>query len=830
MNQYLRIFFFYSLLLFTCNFSLAQLNSNNSGQILHDIKRLNTFCNVLYVAAHPDDENTRLLSYLANERHCRTAYLSLTRGDGGQNLIGREQGEDLGVIRTNELLAARATDGAEQLFTRAVDFGYSKNPEETFQIWGKNSILEDVVWVIRTFKPDIIITRFPEDGGGGHGHHTASAILAREAFKLSADPKAFPQQLKFTSLWQAQSLFWNTFSLSRVKESDRENLIQLDIGQYNPLLGKSYGEIAALSRSQHKSQGFGVANQRGDLIEYFQQWEGKEVKDIFEGISFGWERLNGSEKAALLSEKLYQKFNPDKPWQISKDLIIILKHIKELPDSHFKAQKIEQIKNLLLKVNALYLCFQSVNASLLRNEESDFTLTAINRGANNIALKNVKINIDNNSLEWDSNMPQNKLQEKKLALNIPSDISFTHHDWLRNQRTAYLYNIEDLQQRDKADSKPQIYAIFTLEIDGLAIDYSIPCTYKWVNPVRGELERRPEIIPNVVANGSPELLIFKDENKVSFKLNLVSNKDNASIQLKPIAAEGWKVIPAEVSLFFDKAKSLKTIDFEITAPSSSPQLTSILKFELKDKAVDFEPLHSIKTIDYQHLPMLTSVQEFSVKLIKANISNSKVRIGYIEGAGDDIPKALELLGYQVEKIDKQSVSLDQLQKMQAVITGVRAYNTNEDMHLIQPLLEQYVLKGGRLIVQYNTLNWLSALKANPVPYMLQVSRNRVTDEKAEVKILKPSHFLLNKPNKINQQDFENWVQERGLYFPDKWGDEFNALLSMNDPGDSASEGSLLIAPSGEGWFIYTGLSFFRQLPAGVPGAYRLFVNLLEGKP
>jgi hypothetical protein len=207
-----------------------------------------------------------------------------------------------------------------------------------------------------------------------------------------------------------------------------------------------------------------------------------------------------------------------------------------------------------------------------------------------------------------------------------------------------------------------------------------------------------------------------------------------------------------------------------------------------------------------------------------------VRIGYIEGAGDDIPKALELLGYQVEKIDKQSVSLDQLQKMQAVITGVRAYNTNEDMHLIQPLLEQYVLKGGRLIVQYNTLNWLSALKANPVPYMLQVSRNRVTDEKAEVKILKPSHFLLNKPNKINQQDFENWVQERGLYFPDKWGDEFNALLSMNDPGDSASEGSLLIAPSGEGWFIYTGLSFFRQLPAGVPGAYRLFVNLLEGKP
>lgn len=830
MNQYLRIFFFNFLLCFTCNFSIAQLNSNNSGQILHDIKRLNTFCNILYVAAHPDDENTRLLSYLANERHCRTAYLSLTRGDGGQNLIGREQGDDLGVIRTNELLAARATDGAEQFFTRAVDFGYSKNPEETFQIWGKNSVLEDVVWVIRTFKPDIIITRFPEDGGGGHGHHTASAILAREAFKLSADPKAFPQQLEFTGLWQAQSLFWNTFSLSRMKESDRENLIQLDIGQYNPLLGKSYGEMAALSRSQHKSQGFGVANQRGELIEYFQQWEGKEVKDIFEGISFGWERLNGSEKAALLSEKLYQKFNPDKPWQISKDLIIILKHINELPDSHFKAQKIEQIKNLLLKVNALYLCFQSVNASLLRNEESDFILTAINRGANNIALKNVKINIDNNSLEWDSNLPQNKLQEKKLALNIPANISFTHHDWLRNQRTAYLYNIEDLQQRDKADSKPQVYATFTLEIDGLAIDYSIPCTYKWVDPVRGELERRPEIIPNVVANGSPELLIFKDENKVSFKLNLVSNKDNTSIKLKPIAAEGWKVIPAEVSLFFDKAKSLKTIDFEITAPSSSPQLTSILKFELKDNAVDFEPLHSIKTIDYQHLPMLTSVQEFSVKLIKASISNSKAQIGYIEGAGDDIPKALELLGYQVEKIDKQSVSLDQLQKMKAVITGVRAYNTNEDMHLIQPLLEQYVLKGGRLIIQYNTLNWLSALKADPVPYMLQLSNKRVTDEKAEVKILKPSHFLLNKPNKIDERDFDNWVQERGLYFPEKWGDEFNALLSINDPGESASEGSLLIAPYGEGWFIYTGLSFFRQLPAGVPGAYRLFVNLIEGKP
>ncbi|MFN4123628.1 MAG: PIG-L family deacetylase [Flavobacteriales bacterium] len=827
-----RFFISFFCTVFNATQSYSQHVKYDPGAILHEIKRLNTFCNVLYIAAHPDDENTRLLSYLANERCCRTAYLSLTRGDGGQNLIGREQSDELGIIRTQELLAARKIDGAEQLFTRAVDFGYSKNPEETFQLWGRQQVLEDVVFAIRNFKPDIIITRFPEDGSGGHGHHTASAMLAREAYKAAADPKIFPAQLKFTQPWQTKALFWNTFAWNRLKESDKENLIKLDIGQFNNLLGKSYGEIAATSRSQHRSQGFGVANTRGEMIEYFQQWEGKTANEILEGIPNGWERLAGSEKAASLAAKLAQRFNPEKPNAISKDLVLIYKLLDELPESYFKQQKMTQVKQLLLMVNGIHLNLYTTKPVLLRNEQVELMLSAINRSNSNISLHKVNVNFENESREMDILLPQNQLKETKLKVGIPSSMAYTSHDWLREERTGNLFRIADYTKINYPDNEHQIYSEITLLIDGTELNYTIPATYKWVDPVRGELERRPEIIPEIIANGVPELLLIKnnDADKAKIKLSVYANADNVKYKLIPRIETGWKVSPAEAIIEIAENKTLQQLAFEITAPAGKNAVSAHLTFDLQnDNRTDIEPLCRVRRIDYEHIPMQTTVAPVNIRVVKADIQTTAGTIGYIEGAGDEIPKALELLGYQVRMIDKKNIQASTLNDCKAVITGVRAYNTNEEMNMIQPFLEKYVEDGGRVIIQYNTLNWISELKAKPIPYLLNVSKERVTNEKAPVKFLLPEHFLLRNPHNITSADFDHWVQERGLYFPDKWGDEVQALLSMNDPGEESKNGALLCAAYGRGYFIYTGLSFFRQLPAGVPGAFRLFINLIEGK-
>ncbi len=339
---------------------ISQLYAQNSAEILQSLKKLNTVGSVLYIAAHPDDENTRLLAYLAKERNLRTGYLSLTRGDGGQNLIGKEQGEALGLIRTQELLAARRIDGAEQFFTRANDFGFSKNPEETFSIWNKDSILADVVLAIRKFKPDVIICRFPTTGEGGHGHHTASAILALEAFDAAADAKRFPEQLAYTQVWQAKRIFWNTFNFGTTNTTAPDQL-KIDVGVFNPLLGKSYGEIAAESRSMHKSQGFGSAKSRGESIEYFKLLKGDSAKkDLFDGINQTWTRFAETASLQKMIDSCIANFNPQKPENSVNNLIRIYKKINSLNDSitdvdYWKYKKLIECKEIILACTGLWM-------------------------------------------------------------------------------------------------------------------------------------------------------------------------------------------------------------------------------------------------------------------------------------------------------------------------------------------------------------------------------------------------------------------------------------------------------------------------------------------
>jgi len=797
-----------------------------SGEILLDIKKLNTFANVLYIAAHPDDENTRLLSYLANEKCFSTAYLSITRGDGGQNLIGKEQGDKLGIIRTQELLAARKIDGAEQFFTRAVDFGYSKNPEETFALWGKEDVLADVVWVIRTFKPDLIITRFPDDGGGGHGHHTASAILAKEAFIAAADKNRFKEQLKFTEVWQAKGLFWNTFSLNRMKEEETKNLVKLDIGGFNPLLGKSYGEIAALSRSQHKSQGFGVSNARGELIEYFKQWGGEPVKEnIFEHIQSNWNRLKGSEKAASLANKLVERFNPLQPEKLTLDLVLIYKALKELPPSYFQEQKLKQVENLLLKANGVHLEFLCKNFSAIPLEQVEAEIYAINRSQNNIKLNWIKPNLLKDTLKIEEALYKNNLRNDKFEFSFPKSNIYTSPFWLQEKKEGNLFAIAKFHLRAQAENSAEVFADIGLSIEGINLIINRKAIYKWVDPVKGELIRNFEILPEIEASSKDKMVIFSESEIKTIQLNLKSKGEQAKITIVPNVPAGWQISPTKIEV--DLTTNLnQQIEFSLTPSVTTPVSQVELTFTIiSDKQNQI--LKSVSRIDYDHIPMQTITENFNIKLVKAKFNTNGHKIGYIEGAGDDIPQVLKDMGYQVEKLDLKTVMNDKLSEYKAIITGIRAYNMNEDLAAMQPILLNYVNNGGKLIVQYNTKNWLSDLKVEPTPYKIELSRERVTDENAVVRILNPAHPALNTPNKISVLEFSNWIQERGLYFPSSWDTAFEPLLEMNDPGENAQKGSLLTANFGKGKVVYTGLSFFRQLPAGVPGAITLFNNLIE---
>ena len=807
------------------------VKANDPGSILSDIKKLNTFANVLYIAAHPDDENTRLLSYLANEKCFRTAYLSITRGDGGQNLIGIEQGDDLGIIRTQELLAARRTDGAEQFFTRAVDFGFSKNPEETFKIWGKDAVLADVVWVIRNFKPDVIITRFPENGGGGHGHHTASAILAREAFKAAADKNRFKDQLQYVDVWQTKSLFWNTFSLNRMTEEETKDLLTMDIGAYNPLLGKSYGEIASLSRSQHKSQGFGVANGRGEIMEYFMQWEGEPVKKhIFENINSDWSRLAGSEKAASLAQKLQSKFNPEKPAAISKDLILIYAALSQLPDHYFKTQKIDQIKKLLLKVNGLHLEFLAKNPSANPGDTVETSIYLINRSNTNIQLNWLKVNLLKDTLSYHSSLTENNLNEEKIEIVLPEKNAYSNHFWLAKPKKSGLYDVPDQMMVAEPESKALVSAEISINFDGMPVNFQRNAMFKWVDPVKGELKRNFEILPLIEAKDMSELLLFGNQEAKKVRFRLTASKANTNIVLNAAKLAGWSIEPQVQKVSFLHPNQVKEAEFTIKPKADNVNASNLLSFTYTIEGSSEEHrLYGVSRIVYDHIPIQTRVISSELKLVKTDMNASGGLIGYIEGAGDKIPQALERLGYTVEKLDLIKVLNNNLSAYKAIITGIRAYNMNDDLGLMQPFLIDYVDKGGNLIVQYNTKNWISDLKADPMPYEIEISRDRVTDEDAPIKILKPDHPVLNSPNKITSKDFDNWVQERGLYFPSKWDQQFDAIFSMGDPGEAAKESALLVAKYGKGYLLYTGISFFRQLPAGVPGAYRLFENMVELK-
>jgi len=830
------------LVLLSIGFLKAQ--DQSSSAIYHEISKLGNSARVLYLAAHPDDENTSMISYLANERKYQTAYLSLTRGDGGQNLIGTELGAQLGILRTQELMQARRIDGGKQFFSRALDFGYSKTAEETYQQWGKELILSDVVQIIRKFRPDIIITRFPPDSRGGHGHHTASAQLAMEAFDLAADPKAFPEQLKYFKPWQVKRIFWNHSywwepKIDSLADSD-PSYVKMDVGTYITELGLSCNELASHSRSQHKSQGFGVALSRGSSMEYLKLMKGEACeKDPMEGVSTEWSRFNFAAGDRMIADIL-ENFDFSKPALSLSALMDVLEASSAINEYNQKHYFQERLRKIIAACLGLHVELLSPSEYSLSSLEREFKLSYVSRS--DLALALPKAENIAGALIFDAKII--KGEGKKIAEfgnyfslkpNERNSIDFTLEKriplsqpyWLRNPYTT-VFQLDDKMQIGMAENEPSLASHLPITVQGRLFYLPISASYKFSDRVEGEIIRPLMVTPDLVVKADRSNLIFVDEGPQELSLNFRAFKAG-DFEIK-LEAESWTFEPSTIRLNFDAADSRQIERVKIT-PSSAAKNTklsiiSILWDDSQKGLLSQQVLQSLYEIDYQHIDKRMVLEAADVNLVRLNLSKEGTRVAYINGAGDKVAEAIELMGYQVDIFDEAALAAADLTKYQAVVAGIRAYNTQNWLLDYEEKLMTYVKEGGNYIVQYNTRSRRSSdLDFGPYPF--DISRKRVTEENAEVKFALADHPLLNTPNKLNKGDFDNWVQERGLYFADNWDEKYQAPLAWHDSGEEDLFGALIIADHGKGAFMYTGISFFRELPAGVPGAFRLLANMIS---
>lgn len=822
MKKFVTIILLAQLVLVSFSFS-QKPKKYNVAEIQLNIQKLNVLGNVLYVAAHPDDENTRLITYLANEKKVNTAYFSFTRGDGGQNLIGPEIREELGVIRTQELLEARKIDNGEQFFSRAVDFGYSKHPDETFTMWDREKVLGDLVWVIRKFRPDIIITRFNTIPGTTHGHHTASAILAEEAFDIAGDDTKYTEQLMYVEPWQPKTLYWNTYWWRRSEyQKDTADLISYDVGKYNSLLGLSYSEIAALSRSSHRSQGFGATGSRGIQKEYLQYVKGQNAKkDAFEVVDISWNKIEGGKEIALDIDRILTAFDPTNPEAILGNLLKLRKRVGDMQDDFWMQKKLGEIDEIIYGITGLFLEVKANDYTASPGDEVNLEIEAINRSSATIDLKKISYKTLGVGSAYSIELKNNSIQKIKAKIIIPKTANYSQPYWLIHDHGIGMFEVSDQQLIGKGENDPAVIADFLLSIDGEEIVYSKPIIYKRNDPVRGEVYRPFVIAPPVYANISGDVVIFANHASQEVKVDVKAGKDQLKGIVRLNLPDTWKIEPSLYKFELTQKGEIATFMFKVTSPNRQETAMAGAIVRLNDEEYNYR----FTEINYDHIPAQLLFNSANVKFVKLDLERGDEKIGYIIGAGDNIPDNLRQIGYDVDIINELNFSMKNLDQYDVIILGIRALNTVDRLRFDMDKLMKFVDRGGNLLIQYNTSHRL--VTEDFAPYPLKLSRDRITVEEAEVKIINENHALMNYPNKISQKDFDGWVQERGLYFPGSWSDEFETILSSHDPGEKPLEGGLLVAKYGKGYFIYSGYSWFRELPAGVPGAYRIFVNMIS---
>jgi len=818
----MRKIFFCLAGLFTASMASAQqVRPATSYQVYHEISQLKHLTNVLYMAAHPDDENTRLLAWLVNYKNYRTGYLSLTRGDGGQNILGSETGEALGLIRTHELLEARKLDGAEQYFTRAVDFGFSKSYEETFKHWPQYLLTYDATWVMRKFRPDIVICRFPPNSQAGHGQHAASAIIAAKAFKTSGDKLQYTEQLHTYAAWQPKRLLFNAYrfgSFSTVSE----DMFKIKVGEYVPGLGMGVGELAGISRSVHKSQGAGTPSVPGIQQEYFKVIDGDTLSEsLFDGIDITWNRVDREDIGQDIQDVLEQ-FNYNHPDESLPALLAIRKKITTVKDEYWRNEKLQELDRIILHCSGLLAELYTKQQQTVAGTTLPFTLNVIARSHTPVRVKAIQWPGSDSSMNLKIN--EDSLFTFEHNITIPASTPVTEPYWLSQPSTSpAYYTIPNDSLIGMPEAPNNLNAIIKLKIGDEYFDVKVPLSSKRLDPVKGDVVEALRIVPDVIIDFTTSLLITNADGSVQTAIHVHSFKN---INDATLTITGEKTYTKTISHINLKEQTDTIIPLNFT-PKESMDMGKgdyYLTASVQAGGKTFDKSQHL--IQYNHIPTLQYFTNAYTRVLRKNWKCTVNRVGVIEGPGDYTVSFLRLAGLQVDVL-KESDFTDpaRLKKYDAIITGIRAVNVEKRMSFWMPVLMQYVKNGGTLVMQYNTLQDLATTKVGPYPITL--STQRVTEEDAKVKFLHPDSRILNYPNKITDEDFNGWVQERGLYFASKWDNNYTPLFEMNDTGEQPMDGSTLYTHYGKGNYIYTALSLNRQVPSGNKGAIRLLMNMLS---
>jgi len=806
-----------------------------SASILQQMRSFSTMGSVLYIAAHPDDENTQAITYLARGRGYRTAYLSLTRGDGGQNLLGPGFREQLGVARSQELLAARRLDGGRQYFTRAIDFGFSKDYRETLRIWDRQAVLADIVRVIRSFRPDVIVTRFSPQPGDTHGHHTASAVLAVEAFTLAGDPRAFPEQLGELTPWQPRRILHNVGlgGAGAGVPGGGTGVVKIDVGGTDTVLGESFASIAARSRAMHKTQGFGMdggpgaggpgagaPGAGGPRTESFLLLGGEPAtQDILDGVDTTWNRVPGGAGIGRLTEEAIARFDPEDPTASVPALLTLRRRVSVLPMDPVVSDKREQLDRIIracigLEVETIVDRSEAVPGETLKMRHTAVVRSRIPVRWMAVRYPSVQRAVTK-VLELRANRPVRRDATQILPATTPPSQPY----WLRKEGTVGLFHVDDPSLIGRPENPPAFPIEYVFEVGRQTLVISgEPAA---ADPANAAMHRRLDVIPPVSLRFASGVQLFAPgaARPVTVELTAARARAAGTVQLQ--APTGWKVTPASRPFRLGREGEQARITFTVTAPDQLA--TAKLEASVEINGARFN--HQRIEVRYDHIPFQLLQPAASLKAVSLDLAIRGHHVGYVPGAGDDVAGCLEQMGYAVTQLTGADLTPDKLRPLDAVVIGIRAFNTRTDLAEHLPALFAYVEAGGNVIAQYNlsaglSANWLT-------PFHLRISRDRITDETAPVAFLAPDHPSLTTPNRITEADFDGWVQERGLYFPDQWDERFTAILASGDPGETPLRGGLLVARHGKGHFVYTALAWFRQLPEGVPGAYRLFANLVS---
>ncbi len=810
---------------------------SGAAELQQTLEKLNVLGSVMMLGAHPDDENTAVIAYFARGRHMETAYTAATRGEGGQNLIGSEQGDLLGLIRTHELLAARRIDGGQQFFTRAIDFGYSKTPEEALAQWGRDILLGDMVRAIRRFRPDVIIARFPPPpGSGGHGQHTAVGYTGVAAMEAAADPTKFPEQIaEGLEPWQAKRYYYNVsnFRGDPGPPERAEDRVTLEIGGYNPVLGKSYREIAGESRSMHSSQGMGAGQPKGEASASFDFVAGdRATGDLFSGIDTSWGRVAGGERVGDLLAQALDRYEPSHPEAILPQLLDAYQELEKL-DGDWPARKRGELLHAIELAAGLYLDATADRWDVSPGSAVKIELTALNRSSAQVQWRGATLRgfaeagYDAGSQVLAANEPMTQT----LEVEAPDDLQPSQPPWLVHPATT-AYQLDEPSMIGLPEGRPLAEVAFQVRVGGVDLEFVKPVVYRWVDDARGERERDVLAVAEAAVSFTKGNMIFPDASARRVSVRVQGHQEGKQGRLVLDLPDGWKASPASYPVALDRRGQESVFDFEVTPPQAESGGTLAARLELDGKSVST----GMRVIEFGHIPIQVVFPRAEMRVERTDVVLLSKHIGYVMGAGDEIPEALEQLGATVNLLGETELATGDLSSYDSIVLGVRALDTRPDVTAARERLLDYVAKGGTLVVQYNVMLRRGRGNAGErmlAPYPMEpfISErdrpDRIVDENSPIEILLPDHPLLQTPNHIRPKDFDGWVQERGLYFMQEWDPHYESPWTSHDEGQPSIPGGTLYTTYGEGTYVFTAYSWFRQLPNGVPGAYRIFANIVS---